>query len=112
MRAQLLAGLLAGFVVVLGACGSGGASPVARVTRPLVRPTRSLIRWRLGRIDPRFDLDSDQVKNAAERAIHIWEAEAGRRLFVYDKGGGFPVSLVFDARQRALNERREADSRI
>ena len=70
------------------------------------------IRWRIGKVDPRFNLDSDQVKTAAGRAIHLWEAESGRRLFQFDDKNGFPVNLVYDARQEAENARRSAKEEL
>ena len=116
MTNRLLNSLLAGIAVVLGtfnACAysrGGGNAPLANINS--ARAARFPIRWRLGRIDPRFNLDSDQVKRAAERAIHVWESECGKQLFVYDASRGFPVDLVFDVRQQALAERRDGEAKL
>lgn len=89
LRAVGVFGLLfAGLTVVSGdLVNSPGHAPFA--------PKR----WHIGRVDPRFKLDADQVRSAVERAIEVWESETGRHLFVYDEDGGFPVDFVYDKRQ-------------
>jgi F0F1-type ATP synthase membrane subunit b/b' len=68
------------------------------------------LRWRIGRVDPQFNVSPEQLRLAIDQAIALWELEAGRKLFVYDEAG-FPVEMVFDERhQQVLENRSESDS--
>lgn len=66
------------------------------------------IGWRIGQIDPRFGLTEDEVRNAVERAVALWEGAAGRDLFVHDPVRGIPINLEYDHRQERRMERQRA----
>ena len=65
------------------------------------------IHWHIGKIDSRFNISAEQVKESIQLAINVWETEAGKRLFVFDKKSGFPVDFVFDSRQVVQRDRLE-----
>ena len=56
------------------------------------------VRWRLGELDPRFGLSSEEAGRAVDRAGAIWEEILGRSLFLEvpdpDGPGDGPVSPV------------------
>jgi DNA repair exonuclease SbcCD ATPase subunit len=62
-----------------------------------------LIAWRLGDIDPRFQLTQDEAKAHIRAATALWEKAAHRKLFVEDEISGFPVQWIFDGRQERIN---------
>jgi hypothetical protein len=53
------------------------------------------VRWRLGDIDPRFEIAAYDVSNAAFNAADAWNRAAGRRVLTYDKEHGIPLRLVY-----------------
>ncbi len=64
----------------------------------LVCPTP--VTYRIGEIDPRFNLTMVEAKDILEDATDIWEDPIGRELFVYDENSSFPVNFIFDERQQ------------
>lgn len=55
--------------------------------------------YRLGTLDSEFNISPEVAKEHMLEAESLWEAEAGRDLFVYDEGAQFVVDFVFDERQ-------------
>jgi hypothetical protein len=53
------------------------------------------VRWRLGDIDARFQIDAYDVSNAAFSAADAWNRAAGRRVLTFDKERGIPLRLVY-----------------
>jgi hypothetical protein len=53
------------------------------------------VRWRLGDIDARFQIDAYDVSNAAFNAADAWNRAAGRRVLIFDKERGIPLRLVY-----------------
>src|SRR6266849_83640 len=58
------------------------------------------IAYRLGAIDTRFGLTSDEVLEALRQAESLWERALGRALFVHDPRASLTVTLVYDERQQ------------
>jgi hypothetical protein len=56
--------------------------------------------YRLGPVDDRFGLSSDEVLAAVGEAGALWEHGLGRKLFTYDPRAQLTVTLVFDDRQQ------------
>ena len=69
---------------------------------PCSRP----IAYRLGQIDERFGLSSDEVLAALRQAGTVWERAADRTLFTYDAQAALKVTLVYDDRQQATQNRQ------
>jgi hypothetical protein len=63
-------------------------------------PCSKTIAYRLGPIDERFGLSSDEVLAALRQAGALWERGLGRSLFTYDARAALTVTLVYDDRQR------------
>lgn len=68
--------------------------------------------WRIGEIDPRFDLSEEDIRVAVERAVALWEEAAGRDLFVEDQVRGIPINLEYDHRQERRVERQQAEAEL
>lgn len=69
-----------------------------------------LLAWRMGGVDPRFELSTAEARTRVREALAQWETAAGRKLFIEDDVTGFPVDWIFDERQEkviALAENRE-----
>jgi len=69
---------------------------------PCSRP----IAYRLGQIDERFGVSSDEVVEALRQAATVWERAVGRPLFAYDDRAPLKVTLVYDDRQQATQGRQ------
>ena len=57
------------------------------------------ITYRIGDIDARFNLSTEEVRNAVSTAESLWEDGTDRNLFTYDPNGELVVKFVYDERQ-------------
>lgn len=78
----IMVGVLGGYFYTAGA----GVCPIP-------------LQWRIGTLDERFGLEHQEAVAAVEAAATIWEASAGRDLFVYDDQAPFAINFIFDERQ-------------
>ncbi len=78
------------------------------------------IAYRLGDIDVRFDITTDEAKKVLTDAEAMWENAVGRNLFVYDENTSFALNFIYDERQQLASteeewrmdlDRQEAESR-
>uniref|UniRef100_A0A486XVY7 Peptidase M10 metallopeptidase domain-containing protein n=1 Tax=Rheinheimera sp. BAL341 TaxID=1708203 RepID=A0A486XVY7_9GAMM len=60
------------------------------------------VSWRIGQLDPAFNLTLEQAEQAAHNAASEWNQALGRELFRYDSIDGFPINFAYDARQQQL----------
>lgn len=117
-------GLAVGICALLLASGCGGpqASPSesrreAVATDALqsietVQPHSDRLVWHVGDVDPRFGVSIADFRSAIEKAIALWESEAGRRLFEEEEGAGFPIQMVYDERQQRMDEMKSAKEEL
>lgn len=56
--------------------------------------------WRIGQLDPAFNLTQQQAEEAAQRAAQQWNNAIGMPLFEYDSINGFPINFAYDERQQ------------
>jgi Matrixin len=95
--------------VVLSSCAQG-PSPEATLVDDHVGKRKFPLGWRVGRIDQQFKLTPTQLRLAIDKAIALWETEAGKPLFQYIESG-FPIELTYDERhQRRVARHSEADT--
>lgn len=70
--------------------------------------------YRIGSIDPQFDLSFEEARLALVDAEAVWENATGQNLFTYDETAEYTVNFIFDDRQalteaeRTLRERLDA----
>jgi hypothetical protein len=70
------------------------------------------IRLKIGALDPRFGVSSQDLKSAIQQAGDLWGSAAHHRLFAYDPNAELAVNLVYDERQEATERYVEARGRI
>lgn len=92
MRSSYLITLL---IVLIGAGTYWYQSTAAICPAPLA--------YRLGDIDPSFDLTREQALAHVREAEAVWENETQRELFRYDDTAEFTVDFIFDERQATAN---------
>lgn len=85
-------------------------SDVPRVAPVPPSPCAEPLGWRIGQVDPRFDLEPGTLKAVVEEAASVWEEVVGRPLFVFDPEDGFPIHAVYDAAQARLEQRERAEA--
>ncbi|MFO7895280.1 MAG: matrixin family metalloprotease [Longimicrobiales bacterium] len=73
-------------------------------------PCRQPLAWHIRSVDPRFGVGSSELREAVEAAAGVWEEAAGRQLFRRDTAGSMAIDLVYDERQRSMEERREREA--
>lgn len=57
------------------------------------------LHYRVGQIDPHFNLDTEAAKKHLTNAEAVWEDSAGRDLFTYEENASLVVDFIFDERQ-------------
>jgi hypothetical protein len=83
-------------VVSLVVCVALAAGLWTMRPTPCGRP----IAYRLGAVDSRFGLTSDEVLEALRQAESLWGRAMGRDLFAHDPRATLTVTLVYDERQQ------------
>ena len=78
-------------------------SAIDRITHPL--DTR--LRYKIGEVDPRFNINKEQVQSLAQQATEIWHAGTLQNLFVYDPNAQLAINLIYDDRQAESNARSQ-----
>lgn len=67
---------------------------------------QSPLGWRLGRLDPEFNLTEDQAIRLISSAAKMWNQATGQELLRHDPVQGFVIDFKFDARQQQLLKQR------
>ncbi len=77
-------------------------------TSPQIRySTENPLRYRIAELDPRLNLNKQQVIELSQQAAAIWSKDTGQNYFVYDPSAIFVINLVFDQRQIRSIKRAE-----
>ena len=58
--------------------------------------------WKIGELDPAFDLSYADAEDAALRASAQWNEALGREVFRYDSIDGFAINFRYDERQQQM----------
>jgi tetratricopeptide (TPR) repeat protein len=97
--------LLLGWLLQLGwqlhRAGSGQPQAVTN-TELTQTPCQWPLAWRLGELDPAFQLSRQDAIFYIEQASQQWQQASGKMLFVQDQQRGFAIDFRFDARQQQL----------
>lgn len=65
------------------------------------------ITYRLGTVDERFALDTEEASAVLSAAEAVWEQAVGRDLFQYDDTSTFTVNFIYDERQQLASTEEE-----
>jgi chromosome segregation ATPase len=72
-------------------------------------PSERRVHYRIGTIDPRFNLTEDQAKQLLAEAEMIWEKPLARQIFFYNPKALFKINFIYDQRQQSLNLRQQEE---
>jgi len=73
--------------------------PQSGVTPTYSESKYATITYRIGTIDPRFNISKDTFSKIVNDAANRWNKVSGKNLLAYDINGDVPINLVYDYRQ-------------
>lgn len=76
------------------------------------QPCRNPIHYKIGVIDPRFNVNIDTFTSDIQQATAIWSQVAGKTLFIYDPQGELTISLQYDSRQQITDQEKKLSANI
>lgn len=65
----------------------------------ILHPFDSRIRFRIGEVDPRFNMSQSELIQLSEDAIQIWQKNSKKPLLIYDPNAKLSINLIYDQRQ-------------
>lgn len=68
--------------------------------------------FRIGSIDPRFNLSRDDFLQIAEEAGTVWKNNQGMVLMQYDPNSKMPVNMIYDQRQYLNSQITNLDNQV
>lgn len=74
-------------------------APQETILAKIKQPFDQRLHFKIGTVDPRFNLSTQQLIQLSEEAIKIWHDGTGKALMVYDPNAKLSINLVFDQRQ-------------
>lgn len=66
-------------------------------------PFDTRVRYRIGQIDPRFNISEQTLTTLTQQAADIWQTGTGEQHFQYDPNAQLSINLIFDQRQATFN---------
>ncbi|MFW1859899.1 matrixin family metalloprotease [Acinetobacter defluvii] len=78
-------------------------STIDRISHPL--DTR--LRYRIGDVDPRFQISRQHLEVLSQQAADIWHQGTMKSLFVYDPNAKLAINLIYDERQAESTARQQ-----
>lgn len=69
-------------------------------------PLDTRVRYRIGEIDPRFNISKSELITLAQQASDIWFMGTQKQFFVYDQKAQLAINLIYDERQSESVARR------
>lgn len=66
-------------------------------------PCDSPIEFRLGKVDPEFNLTEREFRAQIDQAANTWAQAYGKNLFEFNSGAKLKINMVFDERQNLTN---------
>ncbi len=67
-------------------------------------PCDTPIKYKIGNIDKRFNITSEQFKKDTNNASSIWNKIINKNVFTYDPKGNLTINAVYDERQALNNQ--------
>lgn len=73
----------------------------------ITHPTDTRLRYKIGQIDPRFNINAEKVQQLTQQAAEIWHTGTTQNLFVYDPNAQLSINLIYDERQAESDARTQ-----
>ncbi|HVA96819.1 MAG TPA: matrixin family metalloprotease [Candidatus Acidoferrales bacterium] len=68
--------------------------------------------FRIGTIDPRFNISKSELIQDAEQAGNVWKNSHGIALMQYDPNASMPINMVYDQRQSLDSQINSMDNQV
>lgn len=78
----------------------------------LQHPFDNRLRYKIGAIDPRFNISEEQLKTIIQQAADIWFLGTSKQYFSYDPNAQLTINLIYDQRQADSQARQLEMSRL
>lgn len=75
-------------------------------------PCNTPITYKIGQVDPQFNLTSDKFAYNVKEAADVWNNIENKPLLKYDPNGLLTISLLFDGRQQISNQISNLNSQL
>lgn len=75
-------------------------------------PCDTPITYRIGSIDPKYNLTEGTFINSINQASDIWSTTTNKKLFEYDPKGEIEINLVYDQRQFLSTQINDINSKV
>jgi hypothetical protein len=75
-------------------------------------PWERQVYYRIGTIDPRFNLSENEARTLVYEAAKIWEQPLKHKFFFYNPHAVFTINFIYDQRQQYTSEKIEAQQRL
>jgi len=75
-------------------------------------PCDKPITYRIGSIDPKYNLSQDSFISTINQAGVIWSNVEGKNLFAYDPKGSIEINLVYDQRSLLNSQINDLNSKV
>jgi hypothetical protein len=75
-------------------------------------PCESPIKYKIGTLDPRFDVSEEEFKKDINQASNIWGDSINKKLFEYNPNGNLTINLVYDTRQQTTQNEQVLNKNI
>jgi len=70
------------------------------------------IQYKVGRIDPQFNISTDELLSDISRAVSIWNNAKNKQLFTHSHSGSLTVNLIFDDKQLLTNKLNQLNNQL
>lgn len=106
-------GILAGVLVLL-MTGYIFKAPIVSYAENILyhSPCDTPRTYRIGSIDPKYNLTHDQFLERVNQSEEIWETEIGKDLFLYVPEGDIEINLVYDQRSLLSRQINDLNSKV
>lgn len=78
----------------------------------LKHPFDTRVRYRIGKVDERFELSHQDVKQLTNEAVQIWHTGTKKQWFVYDDTAQLTINFIYDERQAQSNAKADVERSI
>lgn len=107
--------ILLSFGILAGGAGASWylyTHPVDLEALTFTQPCAKPLPYRVGSIDPRFNLTKIEIVAQLEDAASLWNKASGKTVLAYapEDPNAMPVNFLYDARQQAVTLSQKIDS--
>lgn len=70
------------------------------------------VHYRIGTIDPRFNLTHAEAAAIAREAVDLWETQSGQDLFVESPDARLAINFIYDERQQRVEQQQSLSGQL